>query len=67
MNGRHPLEDLLNASASNILDPAGFPFARFDPGIIDDVVIEKARTQEALLVTADKDFGEPHDTNVGRP
>jgi len=33
--------------------------AEFDPGIIDDVVIERARAQASLLVTADKDFGEP--------
>lgn len=32
--------------------------AEFDPGIIDDVVIERARVQSSLLVTADKDFGE---------
>jgi predicted nuclease of predicted toxin-antitoxin system len=32
--------------------------AELDPGIIDDVVIERARAQASLLVTADKDFGE---------
>ena len=32
--------------------------AEMDPGISDDVVLERANTQKALLLTADKDFGE---------
>ena len=32
--------------------------AEMDPGISDDSVLELANTQNALLLTADKDFGE---------
>ncbi len=32
--------------------------AEMDPGISDDSVLEWANTQNALLLTADKDFGE---------
>lgn len=32
--------------------------AEFEPGISDDVVFDKANQTNALLVTADKDFGE---------
>ena len=32
--------------------------AELDPGIADDVVLEWANKEKALLVTADKDFGE---------
>lgn len=32
--------------------------AEMDPGISDDQVLEKANQAEALLLTADKDFGE---------
>ncbi len=32
--------------------------AELDPGITDDVVLEQANAREALLLTADKDFGE---------
>jgi predicted nuclease of predicted toxin-antitoxin system len=32
--------------------------AEMEPGIPDDVVLERANEKSALLVTADKDFGE---------
>jgi predicted nuclease of predicted toxin-antitoxin system len=32
--------------------------AEMEPGIADDVVLERANEQSALLMTADKDFGE---------
>jgi predicted nuclease of predicted toxin-antitoxin system len=32
--------------------------AEMEPGISDDAVLERANEQSALLVTADKDFGE---------
>jgi predicted nuclease of predicted toxin-antitoxin system len=32
--------------------------AEMEPGIIDDTVLERANERTALLVTADKDFGE---------
>ena len=32
--------------------------AEMEPGIVDDVVLERANERTALLVTADKDFGE---------
>lgn len=32
--------------------------AEMEPGISDDLVLEKANQVEALLLTADKDFGE---------
>lgn len=32
--------------------------AEMEPGITDDAVLAKANEQDALLVTADKDFGE---------
>lgn len=32
--------------------------AELDPGISDDVVLDQANEQGALLLTADKDFGE---------
>jgi predicted nuclease of predicted toxin-antitoxin system len=32
--------------------------AEMDPGISDDLVLDKANQVEALLLTADKDFGE---------
>ncbi len=32
--------------------------AEMDPGISDDEVLHQANSQNALLITADKDFGE---------
>lgn len=32
--------------------------AEMDPGISDDVVLERARQQDMVLVTSDRDFGE---------
>jgi predicted nuclease of predicted toxin-antitoxin system len=32
--------------------------AEMEPGISDDVVLDRANKEEALLLTADKDFGE---------
>ena len=32
--------------------------AEMEPGIADDIVLQKANTQSALLITQDKDFGE---------
>ena len=32
--------------------------AELDPGIADDIVLERATNANALLVTSDKDFGE---------
>jgi predicted nuclease of predicted toxin-antitoxin system len=32
--------------------------AEMDPGISDDLVLERAREESAVLVTSDKDFGE---------
>jgi predicted nuclease of predicted toxin-antitoxin system len=32
--------------------------AELEPGIVDDGVLERANAHEALLLTADKDFGE---------
>ena len=29
-----------------------------EPGIDDDIILDRANTQQALLITADKDFGE---------
>lgn len=32
--------------------------AEIEPGVTDDIVLSKANEKDALLVTADKDFGE---------
>jgi predicted nuclease of predicted toxin-antitoxin system len=32
--------------------------AEMDPGIGDDVILERANDEQAILITADKDFGE---------
>jgi len=34
------------------------PIAEFEPAICDEEVLTKANQESALLVTADKDFGE---------
>ncbi len=33
--------------------------AEMEPGISDETVLQRANEQEALLLTVDKDFGEP--------
>jgi predicted nuclease of predicted toxin-antitoxin system len=35
-----------------------FYVAELEPGIDDDVILDKANANNALLITADKDFGE---------
>lgn len=32
--------------------------AEMEPGIDDDIVLDRANKQNAILITADKDFGE---------
>jgi len=33
--------------------------AELDPGIPDEIVLSRSREADALLITADKDFGDP--------